>query len=107
MNPSVRSNAMWWAEVCTACNPPADLTHPTHIRQWHRENATAEPLPADLQDTQINVKPSVDLDQRAAEKVAKGLEYPEKISQGSTPTRPRALSPPWGCEGTGRRRADC
>ncbi|WP_155740165.1 hypothetical protein [Burkholderia territorii] len=41
MSRGARADAMWYAEVYTACTPPAEMTHPTHIRQWHRDRAPA------------------------------------------------------------------
>lgn len=40
---------MWWAEVYSDCKPPADMSHPTNLRQWYREQKTTETLPEELQ----------------------------------------------------------
>ncbi len=57
--PDVRSNTMWLVESCTASKTdwPSDLSHPNHLRQWHRETLKSNPeLPSDLQD--LTIEPS-------------------------------------------------
>ena len=44
MGPETRSNAMWFASWRDTKTIPADLTHPTNIRQWAREQAEP-PIP--------------------------------------------------------------
>ncbi|HDR9130843.1 TPA: hypothetical protein QDA91_001940 [Burkholderia vietnamiensis] len=50
MSRGARADAMWYAEVYTACTPPAEMAHPTHIRQWHRDQAPT-PTPEMSLDT--------------------------------------------------------
>ncbi len=54
MDSAVRSNAMWFAS-CTVCNTeiPTDLTHPTHIRQWHRDHTSPALAPEDTSVDQM------------------------------------------------------
>lgn len=84
MRPQVRSDVMWWAsEGYTACKPPADLTHPTHLRQWAREQKQTALLPADLSDIQAESIETIELDERSAEKVAKLSRRAKAGDEGS------------------------
>lgn len=82
MNPSVRSNAMWYALNHASCNGCKTDGHPTAIRQWFNEQPK-EPLPADLQDTQVEVKSIPSMDQKTAEKVAKLANRAKSGDEGS------------------------
>lgn len=71
------------AEVSTALNPPVALSHPTHLRQWHRENQKTAELPGELQDLTIESKPAVTLDTRSAERIAKVINRANAGGEGS------------------------
>lgn len=80
----VRSDAMWFAESYTACNTaPVDMSHPTHLRQWAREQQHTALLPADLSDIQAETTETVELDERAGEKVAKLIRRAQAGDEGS------------------------
>lgn len=83
MDPTTRSNTMWFAQNTAVLNTVQhDLTHPTHIRQWHREQPK-EPLPADLQDTVVETKAVPSMDKKTAEKVAKLANRASSGDEGS------------------------
>lgn len=91
MDASVRSNTLWlathygevraWFLVCGGHK--ADLTHPDRIRQAYREYEITKRLPPELSDVNITEKPSVTLDQRSAEKLAKVINRANSGDEGS------------------------
>ena len=83
MHRKARANAMWWAEVGRDVTPPADLTHPTNIRDWFNEQQQTALLPADLSDIQAESIETIELDERSAEKVAKLSRRAKAGDEGS------------------------
>lgn len=83
MHRKARANAMWWAEVGRDVTPPADLTHPTNIRDWFNEQKQTALLPADLSDIQAESIETIELDERSAEKVAKLSRRAKAGDEGS------------------------
>lgn len=80
----VRSDAMWFAESYTACNTaPDDMSHPTHLRQWYREQKTTSLLPADLAEVEAEKVETIELDQRSAERVAKVINRAKGSDEGA------------------------
>ena len=76
---------MWlaanWSVVATDLE--AGLVHPQNIREWHRDQEVANQLPPDLQDLPIESKPTIELDTRSAERIAKVLNRANSGGEGS------------------------
>lgn len=84
MNPRVRADAMWLAEQGGGFQPlETDLSHPTRIRQWHRDTIKTEALPADLLDPTATTKQKLELEDRAAERYAKTINRGKSGGEGS------------------------
>ena len=93
MNVALRSDAMWLVEnwnvvfAALSCSSyPAgntELTQPKHLRQWYREVKSSAAIPESLADLTITEKPSVTLDQRSAEKLAKVINRANSGDEGS------------------------
>lgn len=78
-----RADAMWLSQSWAVIGSPEhDLTHPTNIRKWHRDQPK-EPLPADLSDIKVEVKPVPVVDRKTAEKVAKLVNRAKTNDEGS------------------------
>ena len=81
-----RADAMWlasvWSEVCDR-HTPADLSRPSRIRRWFNEQQHTALLPADLSDIQAETTETVELDERAGEKVAKLIRRAQAGDEGS------------------------
>ena len=86
MFPGLRQNdasaAIWFAENSTvAVEIPAGLTHPENIRQWCRDQATAQALPEDLKAIAPQQVPK--LEARDASRVVKTLHRAESKDEGA------------------------
>jgi hypothetical protein len=79
-----RSAAMWlaenWAEAVRRTTP--HTSDPIQIQKDFADNAPSI-LPADLQDLTAEIKPTVELDQRSAERVAKVINRAKSGDEGS------------------------
>jgi hypothetical protein len=54
LSESTIPDAIWWAGKSTAgVEIPSELTHPKRLREWFRENASAETLTEDLKNIQV------------------------------------------------------
>lgn len=84
MDATTRSNAMWLAQVGGAVlNAVQDtLSHPTHIRQWWRENGEQV---GDAMALEQGVAPkrTVVIDQRTGERLAKVVNRAKSGDEGS------------------------
>jgi len=85
MRQPARTDAMWLAQLYPTMivGIPVDITHPENIRRWHRENAKVQQLPEELQDLTIESHPSIELDQRSAERIAKVINRAKAGGEGS------------------------
>jgi hypothetical protein len=83
MHRKARANAMWWAEVGRDVTPPVDLTHPTNIRDWFNEQKTTSILPVELAEVEAEKVETIELDQRAAERVAKVINRAKANDEGA------------------------
>ena len=81
MDPSTRSNAMWFASWTPCKTLPVELTHPTHIRQWHREQTDGAP---------VNPDASPDMDLAASTEVLKNHRRYKAVVDHSKGTGPEA-----------------
>lgn len=77
-----RTDAMWFAEnqavAYGVCN---SVCHPHHIRVAYNESLRTGPLPLDL--AEIETQSTIELDQRAAEKVVKLVHRAQTGDEGS------------------------
>ncbi len=81
-----RSAAMWLAEhwaVVQHRDAPAGLSHPRRIKEWYEEQQHTALLPADLSDIQAESIETVELDERAGERVAKLIRRAQAGDEGS------------------------
>jgi len=80
-----RTDAMWLADNWTVVTTdlPPDLTHPQNIRQWHREQKTTSILPVELAEVEAEKVETIELDQRAAERVAKVINRAKANDEGA------------------------
>lgn len=93
MGASLRSDVMWmtynWGLLSMALKEAScriskmALTNPRDIRTWFRDYIREADLPESLQDLPIEAKPSVTLDQRSAEKLAKVINRAQSGDEGS------------------------
>ena len=81
----VRADAMWWAEVSGNQTPewPTAITNPGELRRWFNKQQHTALLPADLSDIQAETTETVELDERAGEKVAKLIRRAQAGDEGS------------------------
>jgi hypothetical protein len=84
---ATRADSMWLAEQDRAVFQSLDneITHPVAVRQWHRENVKpAYVLPLDLADLNATpVPPTVQLDTRSAERIAKTIHRSKSNNEGA------------------------
>lgn len=86
MAPPVRSDAMWYASSYNDCKTaPEDMSHPTNLRQWHRENAPADAPSVALQITPEDA-PRPRLTIKAAQKINKLAALAERGEGGEKET---------------------
>jgi hypothetical protein len=76
-------DAIWLAEHFSEVTSelPGELTHPVNIRAWANEQQAAKALPEDLQ--QVAPSPTLRLEDRDAEKVAKTVKRAESGQEGA------------------------
>lgn len=93
MSAQLRSDTLWlaynWGAVMYFLKDSSyrhgntALTDPKNIRQWYRDYIREGDLPESLQDLPIEAKPTVTLDQRSAEKLAKLINRSTSGDEGS------------------------
>jgi hypothetical protein len=90
-----RAAAMWYVKYETAVEvalkarevsqseTPTELTHPRWIQEWYAKYLAEARLPAELKELEVTAKPTVTLDQRSAEKLAKLINRSTSGDEGS------------------------
>ncbi|WFP49956.1 hypothetical protein PL263_17875 [Methylomonas sp. EFPC3] len=81
-----RADAMWLAQILSSPGTvdfPESQSDPSHLRTWYNENAKVQQLPEELQDLTIESRPSIELDQRSAERIAKVINRAKAGGEGS------------------------
>lgn len=82
MDASTRSNAMWLVENWGGLQQlQTSESHPTGIRQAYNDNRKTGPIPLELHE--VTSKPTIELDTRSAEKVAKLVKRSQASDEGS------------------------
>ena len=81
MHRNVRGDAMWFSENFGACSTCTTAVTPTEIRRQYNETRKSGPLPIEL--SEIAPDPTIDLDQRSAEKITKLVKRAQASDEGS------------------------
>jgi len=85
MKRDTRADSLWLASNWNSgiASLDTEITHPTNIRAGHRELVQKLMLPEDLRDLKVSEKPTVTLDQRSAERLAKVINRANSGDGGS------------------------
>lgn len=88
-----RAAAMWFVQNLHAVEgalmaleqtvPTSHLTHPRWIKEWFTKYMANVSMPDSLRDLTITEKPTITLDQRSAEKLAKVINRAQSGDEGS------------------------